>query len=189
MLLGVAVTAVPARSSCRAAETEFATSAGRRGCTTQSDPGRTIVTCTGELYNPDTGRLSSISSTENGVSTAAIKNPAAYAVPWSYLTETSDAAKAWQSLAAAVLNVEPKVQIETLTNTYLHAVVPSATAGVGSYDDIEFVLRLEDNLVLFRSASRTSTFVYPLTMPVSDGNTNRKRIDKIRERLGWQELN
>lgn len=188
-----AVTAVLAagapRSAHATAEQEFATSAGRKGCQTESDPAKTVVTCRGELYNATTGRLSSIASTENGVSTSAIRNPAAYVPPWSYLTETSDSSKAWKSLVAAVQAVDENLTIETLTDTYLHAVVPTQQpVGVNSLDDIEFVLRPNDNLVLYRSASRAAVFVYPLTQPVSDRNTNRKRLEKIRDTLGWQEL-
>ena len=106
---------------------EFATSAGRKGCTTQSDPSKTIVTCTGELLssppnldastnknnNNNVGmvmeqqrRLSSIAATENGISTSAIKNPLRYSPPWSYLPETNDPSKAWNSLIDAVQSLE-----------------------------------------------------------------------------------
>ena len=195
---------------CSAAE--FATQAGRRGCTTVSDPAKTVVTCTGELLQhqaaaatQDFPRLSSIAATENGVSTSAIRNPAAYMAPWSYLTETSDANKAWKSLIAAVEQI-PQAQLVTVTATYLHATVPSSTsrflrlggadtttsatttAAAAQLDDVECLLRPDDQLVLFRSASRTATFVYPLTQPVSDGNSNRQRMERLRQTLGWQEL-
>lgn len=134
MLLGLVVTpTVVVLSRSIAVDVEFATSAGRKECTTPSDPSETIVTCTGELYNPETGRFSPIAFTENGVSTAAIKNPAAYMSPWSYLTETSDAAKAWQSLTYALQYVEPNVQIETLTLSYhpqLQELVRSMTSSL-----------------------------------------------------------
>uniref|UniRef100_A0A7S3DVY6 Uncharacterized protein n=1 Tax=Entomoneis paludosa TaxID=265537 RepID=A0A7S3DVY6_9STRA len=191
---------------------EFATSAGRKGCNTRSDPSKTIVTCVGEILPPDGTRLSSIAATANGVSTSAIKNPSRYSPPWNFVTETSDPKKAWNSLVEEVRHVD-QVQILQLSDTYLHAVVPtqqppglfspsSLVSNEGEsvddsrkrlflspgLDDLEFILRPEDNLVLYRSASRTSVFVYPLTQPVSDGNTNLQRLEKIRKQLGWSLL-
>ena len=66
--------------------------------------------------------------------------------------------------------------------------VGNGTVPEDSKDDLEFILRVDDGIVLVRSSSRRSIFVYPLQQQVGDKDSNRKRMDGIRKGLNWSEL-
>ena len=96
------------------------------------------------------------------------------------------------SVIPCVTCIEIHVLISKYCNTFyildLHAKIQTEFPVGLTFDDLEFLLRADDNLVLYRSVSRASVFPYPLTQPVSDKNSNLLRLQRIRNRLGWDEL-
>lgn len=187
-----------------------ATTVGRKQCTTDPSPSRTTVTCYGHILSlpnplpPDypVPSLSKISANENGVSTSSVKVPSKFTPPWSYSTSTSDPTKAWSSLVNYVNSMEGCNLIQTMEGdkwSYMHVTFPTSfpvvevSAGNNavpeeSKDDLEFILRVDDGIILVRSSSRRSIFVYPLQQQVGDKDSNRKRMDAIRNGLNWSEL-
>ena len=169
---------------------------GRSRCNVDSTASRTIVTCLGGPSTPSPEgslRVNPVSSNENGVSTSSVKNPSHFSAPWSYKTATDSASTAWSSLRLAVTNLPGViVELEVTSGSgpsYLHASVPTQfPPGLDSRDDLEFVLRPEDGIVLYRSSSRASLFVYPVTQPVGDKDSNLKRLEGIRESLNFGKL-
>jgi len=110
------------------------------------------------------GRLAACPSTPNCVSSDAAD--AAHAIPAFELAVPP--VEAWRALSA-VLKGLPRVQIITLTDDYVRAECSSAFFGF--VDDLELHLRVSQNIIAVRSASRLGH---------SDFGVNRKRVEKLR---------
>ena len=83
----------------------------------------------------------------------------------------TDPKSAWDALQA-VLSSTPRTRIVTRTSDYVHA---EATSLVFRFvDDVEFHLRAEEAIIAVRSASRLGS---------SDFGVNRRRIERLRDRL------
>lgn len=155
----------------------------------------TCATQTGVLFRTRTcfnaglvdDRLRGCDASENCVSTSAVTSPGQFGAPWSYSPLTTDAA--FTALLKALGNSIAEVDRDKY---YVRATAPSTIRGYPTtdVDDIEF--KLKDNLVFYRSVSRESVFFFPpqnlYTVPLSDGDTNRRRLDELRLSLGWDTL-
>lgn len=113
------------------------------------------------------GRLAPCPSTPNCVSSDAADS--AHAIPAFQLVVPP--VEAWRALRA-VLESLPRIQIITVTDDYVHAECSSAVFGF--VDDLELHLRLGQNSIAVRSASRLGH---------SDFGVNRKRVDGLRSLL------
>mmetsp|Transcript_25718 Transcript_25718/g.52718 ORF Transcript_25718/g.52718 Transcript_25718/m.52718 type:complete len:272 (+) Transcript_25718:86-901(+) len=170
------------------------------GCVSQSDPFKTVNTCV-RFGRDREGRLRPIAADENGVSCSSVRNPSRFAAPWNYSTFSIDsvtlpkkieigAVAAWNDLKREVSAQSGVVVLESVDGPedyYLRATAPTPGSSTSS-DDIEFTLKPEDQLVLFRSVTREAVFLYPLQQPVSDRGSNLQRLEEIRSRLGWGKL-
>jgi uncharacterized protein (DUF1499 family) len=156
-------------------------------CSTVSDPFKTTKICT--RYGLDKrGGLRPVAADENGVSCSSVRSPSKFSPPWDYRPGTFDANEAWKSLKRVIIDTEG-VELKDIAEDgyYVHATVPSAFPE-GSLDDLEFTLNPIEKVVLYRSVSRTSIFPYPFQQPISDRGSNLKRLEDIRNRLGWSKL-
>ncbi|CAM9533409.1 unnamed protein product, partial [Discosporangium mesarthrocarpum] len=146
------------------------------GCRSVSNPSTTTVVCPRRGLTRD-GRLYPCRSPENCVSTSSIRTPEKLGTPWEYSSQTNDADKAFASLIAAVEGTKGVSLKEIDTSSrYLWAEFPSKVPQDG-VDDVEFLLKPSDNMVLYRSASRRTIFVYPLQRPLSDQGNNKERLE------------
>jgi len=155
-----------------------------------SSTGVTTISCRRFGLDRDS-RLLGCNPSENCVSTSAVNTPGKYSEPWSYVSKSNSARQAWIALLELAkydtLGLGLKLVEADADNFYLHATSPSKIPP-GSFDDLEFLFKPLDNIVLYRSSSRDALLVYPFQQPISDQNSNLNRLEKIRNELGWDIL-
>ena len=150
-----------------------------------------MVTCLNFGLSKDQ-RVSTCAADESCISTSAIRNPSKYGPPWKPVNaaEAADASRAWRAVAAAVAE-EPGLTIVEQDDgaRYLRA-TGAATVPNDGTDDVEFIMRSEGSradVLLYRSATRQSLFLYPLQQPVANQKSHEQRLPSIRRRMGWEE--
>ena len=85
--------------------------------------------------------------------------------------DAGDSSEAWQALRA-YLETQPRVTIKISESNYLR--VEFRTRLLRFVDDVEFHLRVDDNRIAMRSASR---------LGYSDFGANRRRLESVRQAL------
>ena len=114
-----------------------------------------------------TGDLAPCPDTPNCVSSQATSD-AQRVEPLTYTDTPAEARERLQT----VLSEQPRSEIITQTDTYIHAVFRSPTMGFP--DDVEFVFDDESGVIHVRSAAR---------MGRDDLGVNRQRVQTIREQF------
>ncbi|WOK97438.1 thylakoid lumenal 17.9 kDa protein, chloroplastic [Canna indica] len=108
-------------------------------------------------------------------------NSSSFAFPWMIPDNYSE--NVIQNLRDAILktqkNVKFKVDEETPNGHYLQAEVD----GGFERDFMEFLVKTD--VVTFRSMATKVTYIYPFTTAVGDSKGQVKRVNRIREELGW----
>ncbi|GMI55356.1 hypothetical protein ScalyP_jg5801 [Parmales sp. scaly parma] len=182
----------------------FAVSTGRGdSCKTVTNPSSTTVYCSTDFGLTADSSLKPISYNANGGSTSSYRNPSKFVPPWTYSTSNS-------SLEGAVRQLKLELTDGDLLesknvgndNIYLHYTFPtiyptnpiSAVTSTNSnkknvfLDDVEFLFLRDEEVVVTRSVSRHSIFVYPLQQQLGDKDSHKLRLEDIRTRLGWAKL-
>lgn len=133
-------------------------------------------------------RLAQCRADQNCVSSTSVRNPSKFTPPWSFAPETDDPSSAWRSLQQAVASESGARIVEDDGGTRMRAECSYSAGPLRGVDDVEFQMRPADKVVAVRSCGRDTTYVYPVQAPLGDLGRNRKRLARIRERLGWEEL-
>eukprot|EP00967_Tisochrysis_lutea_P068961 scaffold90508_cov28-Tisochrysis_lutea.AAC.3 len=165
-----------------------------RRCTTTSNPSITVTVCERPPLSAD-GSLGGCGAGESCIATAAVKSPSKYSPPWappSFSAEATDAGRAFRALVGAIEEQAGlQIQEQDAEQLYVRAIGSSAVPPDGT-DDVEFRVRRDSETnrvsVSFRSGTRQSIMVYPITQPLVDDASHYKRLNEIRRRLGWDEM-
>jgi len=150
-------------------------------CITESNPQVTTQFCRQVGLTTD-GRLRGCNANENCFSTSA-KAAAKRTNPWHY-KGSSEAA--FQEIKVAA-ELEGLTILKAKEATYILAAqknVPKQPAGSSIF--YEFLVRPEDQAVLYRGVVDKTIFLYPLQQPVSDFGAIESMFDKILKRCAFQ---
>lgn len=150
-------------------------------CITESNPQVTTQFCR-QLGLTSDGRLRSCNANENCFSTSS-KAAAKRTKPWRF---TGSADATFQEIKVAA-ELEGLKILKVKDSSYILAAqknVPKQPAGSSIF--YEFLVRPEENVVLYRGVVDKTIFLYPLQQPVSDFGAIESMFDKILTRCGFQ---
>ncbi|GAQ79288.1 hypothetical protein KFL_000270480 [Klebsormidium nitens] len=131
------------------------------------------------------GRLRACPSDYNPNCVSSASNNASYMSPWELPERLQgQSSKAAQAIETAVLATQKNATIlksEPIDDK--HYVLAEVDGRFGR-DLIEFLVKRD--VVTYRSIAEKVIFVYPFTTPISDLDAQRKRMEQLRQEIGWR---
>lgn len=139
-----------------------------------------------KLFGLKKDRLLSCKSASNCISSSAFQSLEHYGKPWSF-SEANSADEEFQILLNALKSTEIRLKIADQNDEkrYVRAEARSAIPITGT-DDIEFLVNPIDKIITYRTNSREVAMAGPQV--ISDGGSNKNRLDIIRRKLGVTEM-
>lgn len=154
-------------------------------CITDVNPQATVISCRILGLDKD-GRLQGCRANENCVSTSA-KAARKYSSPWRFSVNSGISVEsAWERLTDAVASEGLRTLRKDPSAHYLLAAekdVPKQPSGASLF--YEFLLKEEDELVLYRGFVDKTVFLYPLQQPVTDFGAVENKLEKVKQRAGF----
>ena len=138
------------------------------------------------LFGLKKDRLLSCKSASNCISSSAFQSLEHYGKPWAF-SESTSADEEFQILLNALKSTEIRLKIADQNDAkrYVRVEARSAIPITGT-DDIEFLINPIDKIITYRTNSREVAMAGPQV--ISDGGSNKNRLDIIRRKLGVSEM-
>ena len=134
-------------------------------------------------YGLKKGRLLVCKPLSNCLSTSSITSIDKYSAPWTF---SGDAREEFNKLLDVISSDKYLTVAEAdIDKLYIHAEAKSAVPPTG-VDDLEFLINSVDSIITYRSNSRD--LVMTGTQALSDGGSNKNRMESIRRKLGVSEM-
>lgn len=127
-----------------------------------------------------------MSNANNCVATSSTTKVAAYSPPWTFTCEPD---QAFQTLLKILKdNEESNLGIRVTLADPQQLVIKATAVRLAFVDEMEFVIRPEDNVVVMRSGERTKGAGDGSTNPTKSSNSdfgaNKARLEKMRKKSG-----
>ena len=139
-----------------------------------------------QLFGLKKDRLLVCKAASNCISSSSFQSLEHYGKPWAFPEENS-ADQEFEIILNALKSTDIRLKIVDQNDVrhYVRAEARSAIPITGT-DDIEFLVNPIDKIITYRTNSREVAMAGPQV--ISDGGSNKNRLDVIKRKLGVQEM-